>query len=48
MGAGQRDIEEIVTFLADFAVVARDFGVDSGVAELIDRQLAGLRDGYGG
>ena len=44
----QRDIEEIVTFLADFAVVARDFGVDSGVAELIDRQLAGLRDGYGG
>ena len=28
----QRDIEEIVTFLADFAVVARDFGVDSGVA----------------
>ena len=41
----QRDIEEIVTFLADFAVVAREFGVDSGVAELIDRQLAGLREG---
>ena len=44
----KRDIDEIVAFLADFAVVAREFGVDSGVAELIDRQLAGLRDGYEG
>jgi len=34
-----------VAVLADFAVVAREFGVDSGVAELIDRQLAGLREG---
>ena len=41
----KRDIDEIVAFLADFAVVAREFGVDSGVAELIDRQLAGLREG---
>ena len=44
----RKDIDGIVDALADFAVVARDFGVDSGVAELIDRQLAGLRDGYGG
>jgi len=44
----KHDIDEIVDVLGDFAVIAREFGVDSGVAELIDRQLAGLRDGYEG
>ena len=44
----QHDIDEIVGVLADFSVVARELGVDGGVAKLISRQLAGLKDGYGG
>jgi len=43
----RKDIDEIVAFLADFAVVAREFGVDNGVAELISRQLDKSRKVYG-
>ena len=43
----RKDIDGIVDALADFAAVARDFGVDRGTAELIGRQLDELRKVYG-
>lgn len=42
----RHDIEEIVDALADFVSVAREFGVDGRVAELIDRQLGASRQEY--
>ena len=43
----QHDIDEAVDVLADFSVVARDFGVDGGIAKLISRQLDKSRKVYG-